>query len=59
MFLISLAAIAKELKVRGLRSRRIILAVGLPIGRYAAEKNDFIRYLSRDSLYVQKVINDA
>ena len=58
VFLISLAAIAKELKVRGLRTRRIILAVGLPIGRYAAEKNDFIRYFNRDKFIKYRFENE-
>ena len=58
VYLISLAAIAKELKARNLRSRRIILAVGLPIGRYSAEKNDFIRYLSRDKFIKFRYEND-
>lgn len=58
VYLISLAAIARELKARNLRSRRIILAVGLPIGRYSAEKNDFIRYLSRDKFIKFRYEND-
>ena len=48
VYLISLAAIAKELKARNLRSRRIILAVGLPIGRYSAEKNDLTMKMKND-----------
>lgn len=46
-YLLTLAGIAKELKHRGKRSATILLAVGLPLTRFGAEKNDFIRYLSR------------
>lgn len=45
-YLLTLAAIAKELEYRCKRDAHIFLAVGLPIGRFGAEKKDFIRYLS-------------
>ena len=34
---LTLAAVAKELKVRGLKEAHVVLAVGLPIGRFGAE----------------------
>lgn len=46
-YLLTLAGIAKELKQRGKKSATIILAVGLPLTRFGAEKSDFIHYLSR------------
>ena len=46
--LITFAAVAKELKARNVKPGNVVLAVGLPIGRYAAEKKEFINYLSRD-----------
>lgn len=46
-YLLTLAAIAKELKLKGKRSGTLLLAVGLPLTRFGAEKSDFIRYLMR------------
>jgi plasmid segregation protein ParM len=45
-YLLTLAAIAKELATRGLREARILLAAGLPLTRFGKERNEFIRYLS-------------
>ena len=45
-FLLTLAAIAKELKSRGKREAKIYLAVGLPLTRFGQERADFIRYLT-------------
>ncbi len=45
---LTLAAIAKELERRGMRSANIFLAVGLPLTRFGAEKQDFIDYLSKN-----------
>ena len=47
-YLLTLAAIAKELKLRNKKKAKIYLAVGLPISRFGAEKKDFISYLSKD-----------
>lgn len=49
-YLLTLAAVAKELKYRGLKEAHIVLAVGLPIGRFGAEKKDFINYLSKNRM---------
>lgn len=46
-YLLTLAAIAKELKHRGITKANILLAVGLPLTRFGEEKDDFIRYLGR------------
>ena len=46
-YLLTLAAIAKELKLKGRKSATILLVVGLPLTRFGAEKSDFIRYLMR------------
>ena len=40
-YLLTLAAVAKELKRRGLAEAKVFLAVGLPLTRFGAEKNDF------------------
>ncbi len=45
-FLLTLAAIAKELKSRGKREAKVYLAVGLPLTRFGQERADFIRYLT-------------
>ena len=45
-YLLTLAAVAKELKRRGLAEAKVFLAVGLPLTRFGAEKNDFIKYLT-------------
>ena len=42
-YLLTLAAVAKELKRRGLAEAKVFLAVGLPLTRFGAEKNDFIK----------------
>jgi plasmid segregation protein ParM len=47
-YLLTLAAIAKELEYRCKRSAHVLLAVGLPIGRFGAEKKDFINYLKKN-----------
>ena len=47
-YLLTLAAMAKELKKRGMKEARVILATGLPATRYGIEKKDFIQYLSRN-----------
>lgn len=47
-YLLTLAAVAKELEVRGKREADVVLAVGLPITRYSDEKKGFIEYLTRE-----------
>ncbi|MCM1497914.1 MAG: ParM/StbA family protein [Clostridium sp.] len=47
-YFLTLAAMAKELNRRGLRNASVLLSVGLPLTRFGAEKQDFIRYLLRD-----------
>lgn len=47
-YILTLAAIAEELKRCNIVSAHIILAVGIPLTRYGAEKEDFINYLSRN-----------
>ena len=49
-YLLTLAAVAKELKARGLKESHVVLAVGLPIGRFGAEKKPFINYLSKNRM---------
>lgn len=38
---------AKELKIRGKNSADVFLSVGLPLTRFGAEKDNFIKYLSK------------
>lgn len=47
-YLLTLAAIAKELKYRGKRESKVLLAVGLPATRFGVEKKAFKEYLSRN-----------
>ncbi len=47
-YLLTLAAIAKELKNRKKQKADIILAVGIPLTKFAKEKRDFISYLSKN-----------
>lgn len=47
-YLLTLAAVAKELKRRGLWEARVFLAVGLPLTRFGSEKADFMKYLTAE-----------
>ncbi len=47
-YLLTLAAMAKELYQRGKKEADVLLSVGLPLTRFGAEKQEFIRYLSRE-----------
>lgn len=47
-YILTLAAVAKELELRGKRNAHVLLAAGLPIGRFGAEKQGFIDYLKRE-----------
>ena len=47
-YLLTLAAIAKELKHRGKQKASVLLAVGLPLTRFGEEKDEFIQYLSQN-----------
>ncbi len=48
-YLLTLAAVAKELANRKLTEANVYLAVGLPLTRFGEEKQAFIDYLSRKS----------
>ena len=48
-YLLTLAAIAKELDVRGYKEANIVLAVGLPLAWIAAQKKRFREYMLRDT----------
>lgn len=47
-YILTLAAVAKELSRRGKREAEVFLSVGLPLTRFGAEKQEFIRYLSKN-----------
>lgn len=47
-YLLTLVAIAKELKIRGRTEADVVLAVGLPLTRFSAERKPFIDYLSKN-----------
>lgn len=51
-YLLTLAGVAKELKKRKKRTATVFLAVGLPLTRFGAEKQDFIDYLYRKKAVV-------
>ena len=44
-YLLTLVAIAKELEIRGKSEADVVLAVGLPLTRFSAERKPFIDYL--------------
>ena len=46
-YILTLAAIAKELDRRGQRRANIFLSVGLPLTRFGVEKKEFIDYLMK------------
>lgn len=46
-YLLTMAAIAEELKLCGRTKANVILAVGLPLTRFGAEKEEFLKYLRR------------
>lgn len=47
-YILTLATIAKELKIRGLHEAKIHLAVGLPLKWVKAQREDFRRYMLRE-----------
>lgn len=47
-YLLTLAAIAKEMKNRNIKEADIYVAAGLPLTRFGEEKQDFINYLSKN-----------
>lgn len=47
-YLLTLAAVAKELRRRGLCEAKVLLAVGLPLTRFGSEKSDFVKYLTAE-----------
>lgn len=58
-YLLTLAAVAKELKKRGLFDARVFLAVGLPLTRFGAERNNFIKYLTKNKRVDFRYENEA
>lgn len=46
-YILTLAALAKELTQRNKYRAKVVMSVGLPLTRFGAEKRDFIDYLSR------------
>ena len=58
-YLLTLATVAKELKRRGLEEAKVFLAVGLPLTRFGAEKNDFIKYLTKNKRVSFKYENES
>ncbi|MBD5460693.1 MAG: ParM/StbA family protein [Lachnospiraceae bacterium] len=49
-YILTLTMLAKEAKTRGIpQGSHIVLAVGMPLKQFSAERNAFIRYLKRDS----------
>lgn len=49
-YLLTLPAIGLEMKSRGVNTAHVVLAVGLPIGRFGAEKKAFINYLLKNKM---------
>ena len=47
-YILTLAAIAEELKVKGRNSADVFIGAGLPLTRFGAEKDDFKNYLLRN-----------
>lgn len=47
-YLLTMAALAEEMKVRGLTKADVHLGVGLPLTRMGAEKGDFLKYLKQN-----------
>ncbi|RHA87688.1 hypothetical protein DW912_16200, partial [Agathobacter rectalis] len=47
------------LKRRGLAEAKVFLAVGLPLTRFGAEKNDFIKYLTKNKRVSFKYENES
>ena len=56
-YILTLAAIAKELAVRGLTKADVLLAVGLPLNWLAKQKQDFVNYLMRNKEVEYKFCN--
>lgn len=57
-YLLTLVAIAKEMKCRGVKEADIALAVGLPLTRFSAERKTFIEYLSKNEFVAFTFEND-
>ena len=58
-YLLTLAAIAKELKKRGKYEGSIYLAAGLPISRFSDEKKAFLEYLGKNKDVVFRFEEDV
>lgn len=57
-YLLTLVAMAKEMKSRGIKEADIALAVGLPLTRFSAERKQFIEYLSKNEFVAFTFEND-
>lgn len=57
-YLLTLVAMAKEMKSRGLKEADIAFAVGLPLTRFSAERKPFIEYLSKNEFVAFTFEND-
>ena len=57
-YLLTLVAMAKEMKSRGIKEADIALAVGLPLTRFSAERKPFIEYLSKNEFVAFTFEND-
>ena len=54
-FILTLAAIAKELKTRGIEKfAKVVLGVGVPFKRFGEEQKNLVEYLTRSGLIVFK-----
>ena len=58
-YLLTLAAMAKELKKRGKNEANVYLAAGLPISRFGDEKKSFINYLGKNKEVVFRFEDDV
>ena len=57
-YLLTLVALAKEMKSRGLKEADIALAVFFPLTRFSAERKPFIEYLSKNEFVAFTFEND-
>lgn len=57
-FILTLTALAKELKERGKSEAQVILAVGLPISWLKAQKENFKQYLMKETVVEFKFKNE-
>lgn len=55
-YLLTLVAIAKELKNAGINEAHIYLAEGLPLTKFAIQKQDFLNYLKDVELFPELAV---